>query len=65
MKQLASEGWTMVVVTHEIRFARQVADQVLFLDGGVVAERGSAEQVLDHPTQERTQRFLTRILDPQ
>ncbi|WP_308126341.1 amino acid ABC transporter ATP-binding protein [Rhodococcoides corynebacterioides] len=65
MKQLASEGWTMVVVTHEIRFARQVADQVLFLDGGVVAERGSAEQVLEHPTQERTQRFLTRILDPQ
>ena len=52
LKQLASEGWTMVVVTHEIRFAQQVADQVLFLDGGVVLESGPPGQ------------FLRRILDP-
>ena len=64
LKQLASEGWTMVVVTHEIRFAQQVADQVLFLDGGVVLESGPPEQVLAHPRHERTQQFLRRILDP-
>jgi cystine transport system ATP-binding protein len=64
MRQLASEGWTMVVVTHEIRFARQVCDQVLFLDGGVVVESGRPEQVLAQPREERTQQFLRRILDP-
>jgi cystine transport system ATP-binding protein len=64
MKDLAAEGWTMVVVTHEIRFARQVADQVLFLDGGVVVERGTPAQVLVEPREERTRRFLHRILDP-
>ncbi|WP_328812736.1 amino acid ABC transporter ATP-binding protein [Rhodococcus sp. NBC_00297] len=64
MKNLASEGWTMVVVTHEIRFAQQVADQVLFVDGGVVVERGTPTDVLTHPAQERTQQFLKRILDP-
>ncbi|GLY30504.1 amino acid ABC transporter ATP-binding protein [Kineosporia sp. NBRC 101731] len=64
MKDLAADGWTMVVVTHEIRFARQVADQVLFLDGGVVAERGTPAEVLDHPKAERTQRFLHRLTDP-
>ena len=64
MKGLASDGWTMVVVTHEMRFARQVADQVLFLQDGVVAERGTPAEVLDHPAQERTQRFLHRIIDP-
>jgi cystine transport system ATP-binding protein len=64
MKDLAADGWTMVVVTHEMRFARQVADQVLFLDGGVVAERGAPAQVLGAPRQERTRRFLHRILDP-
>ncbi|GAA3638252.1 amino acid ABC transporter ATP-binding protein [Kineosporia mesophila] len=64
MKDLAADGWTMVVVTHEIRFARQVADQVLFLDGGVVAERGTPAEVLDHPKEERTQRFLHRLIDP-
>jgi len=64
MKDLAADGWTMVVVTHEMRFARQVADQVVFLDGGVVVERGVPEQVLAAPREERTQRFLHRILDP-
>ncbi len=64
MKDLAGQGSTMVVVTHEIRFAQQVADQVLFLDGGVVVERGSAAQVLTDPREERTQRFLRRLTDP-
>lgn len=64
MKDLAADGWTMVVVTHEMRFARQVADQVLFMDGGVVVERGTPAEVLDNPQQERTQRFLHRLSDP-
>ena len=64
MKDLAAEGWTMVVVTHEIRFAQQVADQVLFLDQGVVAERGPASQVIGDPQEPRTRQFLQRILDP-
>jgi cystine transport system ATP-binding protein len=64
MKDLAGEGWTMVVVTHEIRFARSVADEVLFLDGGVVLEHGSPERVLTDPVQDRTRTFLRRILDP-
>jgi L-cystine transport system ATP-binding protein len=64
IKDLASEGWTMVVVTHEIRFAQQVADQVLFLDGGVVLESGPPSQVLSAPTEARTRQFLERILNP-
>ena len=64
MRDLAQQGTTMVVVTHEIRFAQQVADQVLFLDGGVVLERGSAEEVLTAPRQERTRQFLRRIVEP-
>jgi L-cystine transport system ATP-binding protein len=64
MKDLAADGWTMVVVTHEMRFARQVADQVVFLDGGVVVEHGEPSVVLDSPTHERTRRFLHRIIDP-
>ncbi len=64
MKDLADQGWTMVVVTHEMRFARQVADQVLFMDDGVVVERGAPAQVLQEPREERTRRFLHRILDP-
>jgi L-cystine transport system ATP-binding protein len=64
MKDLAQEGWTMVVVTHEIRFAQQVADQVLFIDGGVVLESGPPAQVLTEPTETRTRQFLHRILDP-
>ena len=64
MKDLATEGWTMVVVTHEMRFARQAADQVTFMDGGVVVENGPPAAVLEDPTQERTRRFLHRIIDP-
>ncbi len=64
MRDLAAEGWTMVVVTHEIRFARQVADHVMFMDGGVVVEEGRPGDVLGDPRQERTRRFLQRILDP-
>jgi L-cystine transport system ATP-binding protein len=64
MKDLASQGWTMVVVTHEIRFARQVADQVLFMDGGVVVERGAPVEVLTRPRTPRARAFLHRILDP-
>jgi L-cystine transport system ATP-binding protein len=64
MKDLAGEGWTMVVVTHEIRFARSVADEVLFLDGGVVLEHGPPQRVLADPVQDRTRTFLRRILDP-
>ena len=64
IKDLAQEGWTMVVVTHEIRFAQQVADQVLFIDGGVVLESGPPSQVLTEPEQPRTRQFLHRILDP-
>ena len=61
IRDLAHQGWTLLVVTHEIRFARDVADQVLFLDGGVVVERGGAE-VITAPQHERTQRFLSRML---
>lgn len=63
MRRLAEQGWTMVVVTHEIAFAREVADQVLFLDGGIVVERGPASEVLVSPRHERTKRFLSRVLD--
>jgi cystine transport system ATP-binding protein len=64
MKDLATEGWTMVVVTHEMRFARQVADRVVFLDGGVVVEQGPPGEILEAPREERTRRFLHRIIDP-
>ncbi|WP_072806890.1 amino acid ABC transporter ATP-binding protein [Rhodococcoides yunnanense] len=62
IKGLAAEGWTMVIVTHEIRFAQQVADQVLFIEGGVVVERGTPDEVLKNPTEARTRQFLQRIL---
>ncbi len=62
MQQLAKEGMTMVVVTHEIGFARGVADTVVFMDGGVVVEAGSPEQVLGNPQHERTRTFLSKVL---
>ncbi|AJT42656.1 amino acid ABC transporter ATP-binding protein [Psychromicrobium lacuslunae] len=62
IKELAEEGWTMVIVTHELAFARQTADQVVFMDGGVVVERGPASEVLSNPRQPRTQQFLERVL---
>lgn len=61
MKQLASEGWTMVVVTHEINFARDVADHVVLIEDGQVVEEGSAEQMFELSTHPRTQAFLQRI----
>ncbi|GAA1825374.1 amino acid ABC transporter ATP-binding protein [Agromyces salentinus] len=64
IKELADEGWTMVVVTHELGFARQVADEVLFMDGGVVVERGAPKDIFTNPAEERTRRFLDRILRP-
>ncbi|MBE7202229.1 MAG: amino acid ABC transporter ATP-binding protein [Parafilimonas terrae] len=64
MRQLAEEGMTMVVVTHEMSFAREVADRVLFLDGGVIVEEGPAREVLGRPQQPRTQDFLRRVLNP-
>ncbi|MEU4739169.1 amino acid ABC transporter ATP-binding protein [Actinosynnema sp. NPDC023658] len=64
MRQLADEGMTMLVVTHEMQFAREVADRVLFMDDGRVVEEGPAEQVIGAPQHERTQSFLARVLDP-
>lgn len=61
MKDLAAEGMTMVVVTHEMRFAKGVADEVLFMDGGVIVERGTPEEVFNSPKEARTQRFLSLI----
>ena len=58
MRNLAKEGMTMLVVTHEMGFAREVADRVVFMDGGVVVEEGVAEQVISAPTQPRTKEFL-------
>ncbi|WP_035305384.1 amino acid ABC transporter ATP-binding protein [Actinokineospora inagensis] len=64
MRQLADEGMTMLVVTHEMQFAREVADKVLFMDGGVVVEQGPPDQVIGAPQHERTKTFLARVLDP-
>jgi polar amino acid transport system ATP-binding protein len=64
MRGLAQDGMTMIVVTHEMSFAREVADRVVFMDDGVILEQGSAEQVIGSPAQERTRRFLARVLDP-
>mgnify|MGYP002652510505 FL=1 len=62
MKDLAAEGMTMLVVTHEMGFAREVADKVFFMDGGVVIESGSPAEVLDNPQQPRTKDFLANLL---
>ncbi|UGT65168.1 amino acid ABC transporter ATP-binding protein [Nocardia asteroides] len=62
MRELAASGMTMVVVTHEMGFAREVADQLVFMDGGVVVESGKPKEVLAAPKQERTQAFLSRLL---
>ena len=61
MRELAEEGMTMVVVTHEMGFAREVADRVIFMEGGVVVEEGTPEEVFDHPKSERTKDFLGHI----
>lgn len=62
MKQLANDGMTMVVVTHEMGFAREVADRVLFMDGGVIAEEGTPEEIFQHPKSERLKQFLKSVL---
>ncbi|RJT83476.1 amino acid ABC transporter ATP-binding protein [Arthrobacter cheniae] len=62
MKQLAREGMTMMVVTHEMGFAREVGDRVVFMDGGVVVEQGKPEDVLGNPQHERTRLFLSKVL---
>jgi polar amino acid transport system ATP-binding protein len=63
MRELAEEGMTMIVVTHEIGFAREVADRVVFMDGGVIVEEGPPAQVLENPKEERTKQFLGLVLD--
>ena len=61
MRSLASEGMTMMVVTHEMKFARDVADRVIFMDGGVIVEQGTPEDVFEHPQSDRTKDFLGHI----
>jgi polar amino acid transport system ATP-binding protein len=63
MKGLSEDGMTMMVVTHEMGFARRVADRVVFMDGGVIVEDGPPEQVIDDPQHERTRRFLEQVFD--
>ena len=64
LKELADEGWTMVIVTHELGFARQVADEVLFFDDGAIVERGAPKDLFSSPQHERTRRFVDRLLRP-
>ncbi len=63
IRSLADQNTTMIIVTHEMAFARDVADQVIFMDGGVIVEQGDAKQVIDNPQQERTQQFLSRYAE--
>ena len=63
IRSLADQKTTMVIVTHEMAFARDVADTVIFMDGGVIVEQGEAKQVIEHPTQERTKQFLQRFAE--
>lgn len=63
MKRLAGEGMTMVVVTHEMAFAREVSDRVVFMDGGVILEQGAPQEVFGHPREARTREFLSRYLE--
>ena len=58
IRRLVNRGLTCVIVTHEMNFARDVADRILFMDGGVVVEQGPARQLIEHPQEERTRRFL-------
>ena len=63
MRELAAEGMTMIVVTHEIGFAREAADRVIFMDEGAIVEQGPPSQVLDAPREERTRKFLGLVLE--
>jgi polar amino acid transport system ATP-binding protein len=62
MKQLAYDGMTMMVVTHEMGFAREVGDKLVFMDGGVIVEEGNPREVLSNPQHSRTQSFLSKVL---
>jgi polar amino acid transport system ATP-binding protein len=62
MLELAVSGMTMIVVTHEMGFAREVGNTVVFMDAGLIVETGTPQQVLDNPQQERTQAFLSKVL---
>ncbi len=62
MRSLARDGMTMIVVTHEMGFAREVGDWLVFMDGGVVVEAGNPKDVIDHPQHQRTQAFLSKVL---
>ena len=63
IRGLADQNTTMIIVTHEMAFARDVADQIIFMDGGVIVEQGDPKQVIDHPQEERTKQFLTRYTE--
>ena len=62
MKDLANRGMTMVIVTHEMGFAKQVSDRTIFMDGGYIVEEGTPEQIFEHPQNERTKDFLQKVL---
>jgi polar amino acid transport system ATP-binding protein len=64
MRKLAEDGMTMLVVTHEMAFAREVADRVVFMDAGVIVEQGPPNELIGNPSEERTRTFLKRVLDP-
>jgi polar amino acid transport system ATP-binding protein len=61
IRQLAEEKMTMVIVTHEMNFARAVADRVIFMDGGIIIEQGDPEEIINNPSQERTRAFLKKL----
>jgi len=63
IKQLANEGMTMVIVTHEMSFAKEVSDRIVFMDGGVIAEIGTPDQLFNHPSEPRTTAFLRRYIE--
>nr|WP_125984724.1 amino acid ABC transporter ATP-binding protein [Vagococcus vulneris] len=63
MRELTETGLTMIIVTHEMKFAQEVSDRVIFMDQGVVAEEGDPEHIFNHPTEERTKEFLSRVLE--
>ena len=63
IRELAAEGMTMIIVTHELGFARDVGDRIVFMDDGVIVEQGPPAQVLDNPREERTKKFLGLVLD--
>ena len=63
IRELAEEHMTMVIVTHEMSFARDVADRIIFMDGGYIVEEGPAEELINHPKQERTKAFLSKYGD--